>query len=356
MSTRWPPPYYCSMRSIFPIDRALPALALASLLLTGCGGSGTGNVRVIVPNRATFRGATDSLARAGLVGWKYGFRGLARLEGKDRRIKAGTYDFPRSSSWPELIDALHNGTGMVSTVTIPEGFTVAQIAPVLAGALQVPLESVMVAMRDSTFRKTVQTDGETLEGYLFPDTYSFPVGTRARDAVRQMVDRFQKVWKPEWNAALDSLHWTRQQAVTLASIIEKEAKVPDERPVIAAVYKNRLGAKMPLQADATVQYALGKHVERVFYKDLAVKSPYNTYLHSGLPPGPIASPGAASLTAAVHPADVPYLYYVAMPDGHHEFRKTLAEHEKAKKLAKEAQRKSGDTAAQPIIKKEGKKG
>jgi UPF0755 protein len=166
----------------------------------------------------------------------------------------------------------------------------------------------------------------TLEGYVFPDTYAFPVGTTARQAVREMVYAFERRWKPEWDSSLTDLKINRNDLVTMASIVEKEARLPEERPVIAAVYYNRLRKGMLLQADPTVQYALGHHVGRVLYKDLAVASPYNTYVHKGLPPGPVASPGAASLSAAANPANVPYLYFVASQDGHHEFRTTLEEH------------------------------
>ena len=145
-----------------------------------------------------------------------------------------------------------------------------------------------------------------------------------------MVRRFEQVWKPEWTARLDTLHMSRNDVMALAAIVEKEAKLPQERPVIAAVYANRVRHGMLLQADPTVQYALGKHVARVYYKDLEVESPYNTYKHKGLPPGPIASPGRPSIEAALYPASVPYEYFVAFPDGHHEFRRDLAGHEQAR--------------------------
>jgi UPF0755 protein len=144
-----------------------------------------------------------------------------------------------------------------------------------------------------------------------------------------MVYDFERRWKPEWDAKASALKINRNDLVTMASIVEKEARVAEERPVIAAVYYNRLKKGMLLQADPTVQYALGHHVGRVLYRDLAVKSPYNTYVNKGLPPGPVAAPGVASLAAAANPANVPYLYFVASPDGHHEFRMTLQEHTSA---------------------------
>ena len=144
-----------------------------------------------------------------------------------------------------------------------------------------------------------------------------------------MVNEFEKRWKPEWDDRARELAMSRNDVMALAAIIEKEARIPEERPVISAVYHNRLKKGMLLQADPTVQYALGKHVARVLFRDLRIDSKYNTYRYPGLPPGPIASPGVPSIDAALHPADVPYLYFVAHPDGHHEFRRTLAEHAKA---------------------------
>ena len=144
-----------------------------------------------------------------------------------------------------------------------------------------------------------------------------------------MLERFETVWKPEWDAQLKTLAISRHDAMTMASIVEKEARKAEERPIIAAVYWNRVKKGMRLQADPTVQYAMPAHTERVLYKDLEIESPYNTYKNAGLPPGPIASPGAASMEAALAPANVPYLFFVAHPDGHHEFRTTFAEHERA---------------------------
>jgi UPF0755 protein len=184
-------------------------------------------------------------------------------------------------------------------------------------------------VRDSAWRADLGIDAPTLEGYLFPDTYTFAKGTSARAAVRTMLDRFDAVWRDEWTPRLAVLDITRHEAVTMASLVEKEARVADERPTIAAVYWNRVKVGMRLQADPTVQYALPEHVDRLLFVHLDIESPYNTYRHDGLPPGPIASPGAASLAAALHPADVPFLFFVAHPDGHHEFRRTFQEHQQA---------------------------
>ncbi len=311
---------------------------LLLMALAGCGTPQHSTVRVIIPRHASFRSATDSLANAGILRFPGIFRVYTRLRSRDRDIQAGTYLLRPGISWNDLINALNGGEGSVGRITIPEGFSVAQIAPVLALTLQVPAESVDVAVRDSMLLGRLGVPGPTLEGYLFPDTYVFPPGTSARQAVNEMVMRFEREWKPEYAGRLAMLGVSRHEAVTMASIVEKEAKLPEERAVIAAVYYNRLQKRMPLQADPTVQYALGHHVDRVLYKDLRIESPYNTYLHIGLPPGPIASPGGASLRAAVNPARVPYLYFVAASDGHHEFRTTLEEHDQARQAVRTGQR------------------
>ena len=162
-----------------------------------------------------------------------------------------------------------------------------------------------------------------------------------------MVRQFESRWRPQWTARLDSLGLTRHELVTLASIVEKEARVADERPIIAAVYCNRLRIGMPLQADPTVQYTLPSHVDRVLYAHLETASPYNTYRNAGLPPGPIASPGTASLEAALYPAAVPYLYFVARPDGRHEFRTTFAEHTRAREQVRRSAARQGSSTVRP---------
>ena len=302
------------------------AVALASI--SACGGPG-GSVRVTIPPGATVGVAADSLAKAQVIGAPRLFRLYARLTKRDRNLKPGTYLLQRDASWNSVLTSLVEGRGIVFTVTIPEGFQVATMAPILERELSVPPDSLVVAARDSTLRSRLRVPTPTLEGYLFPETYVFPDGATARDVVRTMVREFERRWKPEWDVRVIALKMSRHEIMTLASIIEKEARVATERPVISAVYHNRLRRGMLLQADPTVLYALGRHVDRVLYRHLRVDSPYNTYRYAGLPPGPIASPGLASIEAALYPAEVPYLYFVAHPDGHHEFRRTLREHNEA---------------------------
>lgn len=318
------------------------ALAAGCVVLAACGQKPYGaSTRVIIPRGASFADAADSLSKANLVGWRKMFRLYARVTGGDRNIKPGTYLLRHGTPWKDIIGALNGGHGLVNTITIPEGYTISQITPALARTLKVPADSVNAAVRDTALLSRLDIPNPTLEGYLFPDTYAFPLGTTARQAVHEMVYDFERRWKPDWDAKASDMKINRNDLVTMASIVEREARLPEERPVIAAVYYNRLKKGMLLQADPTVQYALGHHVGRVLYKDLAVASPYNTYVHKGLPPGPVASPGVASLAAAANPASVPYLYFVASPDGHHEFRMTLQEHTSAIREVRGARSSSG---------------
>lgn len=332
------------------------ALAIAILLcpaVGGCAGDAEGRagppeaVRVVIPAGSHFSAATDSLANAGLIGSKPLFRAYAKLTRRDRSLKAGTYRFPSDATWGQLLDALTRGRGVVRTVTIPEGYAMSAIIPLLTHSLSLPEDSLRAAVQDSALRTRLGVPTPTLEGYLFPETYTFAEGASAREAVETMVREFERRWQPEWNARLEELGMSRHEVVTLASIVEKEARLAEERPVIAAVYHNRLRKGMLLQADPTVQYARGTHANRVLYEHLEVDSRYNTYRYPGLPPGPIASPGDASLHAALHPASVPYLFFVAHPDGHHEFHVTFEGHTRARQEVRRAQRQRARSAATP---------
>ena len=293
------------------------------------GPTGEPQALVLIPPGANMRVAAESLAAHRVVRVPRLFRLYASFRGSDRRIKAGTYLLDRRASWRSVLESLVEGRGIVVSVTIPEGWELRTIVLAIAQATSLAPDALAAAVRDTALIRELGIPTPTLEGYLFPETYLLPVSATAPAVVRTMVQQFQKRWKPEWNDRLARLSMTRHQVMTLASIIEKEARVAEERPIISAVYHNRLRRRMPLQADPTVLYALGRHAARVLYKDLEVDSRYNTYRYPGLPPGPIASPGSASVQAALFPADVPFLYFVAHPDGHHEFRRTLREHTEA---------------------------
>ena len=304
------------------------------LLALACRDVNTRNVRVVIPRGANVHVAAESLASAHIVRNATAFRLYAMIRGRDRSIKAGTYVISPRLSWAEVLDVLHGGKSVERRITIPEGWSLEQIVPQLARVLHAPVDSVQAAVRDTALLHVLDVPTPTLEGYLYPDTYVFPDGTTPRGAIALMVGRFQQVWQPAWDSVLQSRALSRNDVMALAAIVEKEARLPEERPVIAAVYLNRIKAGMRLQADPTVQYAIGHHVARIYYKDLAIDSPYNTYRIKGLPPGPIASPGKPSILAALGPANVPYLYFVAHPDGHHEFTKDFAAHSEAVKRAR----------------------
>jgi peptidoglycan lytic transglycosylase G len=319
---------------------AVALAATAGLIVAACSSSSGPGVQLTIRKGSPFREAAESLSAHGLVRSTRMFSIYAKMRRRDRSLRWGTYVLRPGMSWEQLLDALRNGRGVVHAVTIPEGFSIADIEPLLADSLGLTRDSLYAAVRDTALLHRLDIPTPTLEGYLFPDTYTFPDKISARDAVRMMVDEFEKAWKPEWTEQARAMKLTRHDIVTLASIVEREVRRDEERPVVAAVYLNRLKIGMPLMADPTVTYALGKKPGRVLLRDLRVKSPYNTYLRAGLPPGPIASPGAASMRASVNPAKVPYKFFVAAPDGHHEFRRTYAEHLEAIQMVRSAKKDS----------------
>ncbi len=285
------------------------------------------STQVIVPRGSTFTAIADQLAQQGVVGNAFAFRLLARLAHADVAVHAGGYQFAPHETSAEVLHALLTGGAQVATwVTIPEGFTAAQIADRLQneGVGQAP------ALLSSFMSTTLVVDGtrtKSLEGFLFPSTYLVPLGATPGQIIKQLTGQFFKELPADAAARAKALHVTVPQAVTVASLVEREAKIDADRPMIAAVIYNRLRLNMPLQVDATIEYALPHHKAELSYADLKIDSPYNTYLHSGLPPTPIANPGKPSLEAALHPAKTDALYYVYCGNGHHVFAKTLAQHQ-----------------------------
>jgi UPF0755 protein len=316
------------------VKSRLTLIGMAVALLLACGGSGDGGkIRVTVPAGATFREVTDTLVAHDLVASRFWFTLLARVRRTDRSAKAGIYDLPTGASPWALLRAIETGRVAMVKFTAPEGLTLTDLADLAAERLGVIPDSVVKAASERARVSAIAPDAPTLEGYLLPETYNLPVPVTATSLVQAMVEEFQRKWNPAWDRRLDSLRMTRTQLLALASIVEGEARHDDERAIIAAVYRNRLRMGMPLQADPTVQYAIqistGQRKQRLYFKDYDFPSPYNTYLNPGLPPGPVNSPGLKSIEAALYPADVPYLYFVAGPDGHHLFSRTLIEHNRA---------------------------
>jgi peptidoglycan lytic transglycosylase G len=269
------------------------------------------------------------LVDAGVVRDVTSFKLALWLNGKGRHLEAGEYRFDRPISAREVADKIARGDVYVIPVTFPEGFTIKQMADEDAAKQFGPASDFAEAAKNAALIRAMDPDARTLEGYLFPDTYKLPRKTSATQLVSRMVSDFEKAVTPQLLDAIAAHGLTIHQWVTLASIVEKETGNPGERPLVAAVYLNRLRRGMILQCDPTVIYALdraGVYDGNLTRANLQFDSPYNTYRYPGLPPGPIASPGRASLEAAANPADVPYLYFVAKGDGTHAFAATLEEH------------------------------
>ncbi|MGB7217580.1 MAG: endolytic transglycosylase MltG [Vicinamibacterales bacterium] len=284
---------------------------------------------VDVPPGADSRAIGDQLVAAGVLPDPITFRVGLWLRGRARQLRAGEYRFDSPMTPLDVIDKLARGDVYVVNLTFPEGLTIAEMAKVFEGRGFGTAASFVAAASDPALIRALDPAARDLEGYLFPETYSLPRHADASALVRQMVDRFEHAFTPELRAAAAARGLSVRQAVTLASIVEKETAKPEERPLIAAVYQNRLRRGIGLQCDPTVIYALmrlGKYTGNLRRVDLALDSPYNTYRYRGLPPGAIAAPGLASLEAAVKPADVDYLYFVSRNDGSHEFASTLSQH------------------------------
>lgn len=290
-------------------------------------------VLVTIPSGANAHAIGQILARKHLVRKATGFVLAARWAGVADKMKAGRYELSPYMKPREIATRIALGLTANDFVTIPEGFTVAQIARRLAERHMADEAKFLALAR--TQGRSFSADGfqppdDNLEGYLFPDTYRIPKGTTEREVITQMLDDFnQHVVSGDDKALLARHPGGLAAAVNLASLIEREAETDGDRPLIAAALTNRLTRGMRLQCDATVQYALPQHKTRLLYADLRVDSPYNTYKYAGLPPTPICNPGLPSLKAALQPAPVNYLFYVAKPDGSHIFSATLAEHDRA---------------------------
>jgi UPF0755 protein len=279
------------------------------------------------------------LEQLGLIGNALAFRWLAAYYGVDHGLKSGEYELSGTMKPSDILAKLHRGLIKTTDVTLLEGWRIEQIADELDKKNIFPREDFLrEAARfsgDFGFLRE-KPAGSSLEGYLFPDTYRLPAGIEASDLIQLLLNNFDQRFTSEMRQQAAARGLSVHDAVTLASIVEREAVVPEERPIIAAVFLNRLQKGMLLQADPTVQYALGSDpalvVKDGYWKkdltrqDLASPSNYNTYLHQGLPPGPICNPGLASLKAVVEAGPTDYLYFVAKNDGSHAFAKTLEEH------------------------------
>ncbi len=269
------------------------------------------------------------LADAGVVRSAAAFRIAVWMSGAGRRLQAGEYRFDAPLSAMQVVDKIRRGDVFIKPITFPEGLTLRQMSELYESRGFGTAVDFVHAARDTSPIADLDPKAQNLEGYLFPETYSLRRDTTPKQLVTQMVAAFRKALTAEMQQKAEARGWTVRELVTLASLVEKETAKPEERPLVAAVYVNRLKIDMALYCDPTVIYALervGRYTGNLTREDLKVDSPYNTYRYPGLPPGPIASPGRASLEAAASPADVPYLYFVSRNDGSHVFATTIDEH------------------------------
>jgi UPF0755 protein len=269
------------------------------------------------------------LIEAGVIRDDLTFRATLWRSGRARSLQAGEFRFDRPMTPTEVVDKIARGDIYNRRITFPEGLNIREMARIYEQQGFGKGTAFIDAANDANAIRDIDAAATDLEGYLFPETYSVPRDTTAAKLVGLMVGRFRQLFTSEMHRAAEALDLTPRQVVTLASLVEKETAQPSERPIVAAVYANRLKIGMGMQADPTVIYALqraGRYDGNLRREDLSFDSPYNTYRYAGLPPGPIASPGLASLQAAVAPAAVDYLYFVSRNDGSHVFARTLVEH------------------------------
>ncbi len=266
------------------------------------------------------------LVKNDLIRSPFAFKLTVRYEGIGKQLQAGNYQLSRDMSLPRIIDELKKGQIEYRTFTVPEGITVLKIADLWEASNLGTVNDFIEAMQAPELLAKYVPEGTSAEGYLFPNTYKFSKGSNAEVIVNMMLTESHKIWTETMAEDAKSLGLTRHQVMTLASIVQREAGSKDEMPLIAGVFHNRLKSNWKLQADPTVLYVLGEPDRLLTRKDWKYQSPYNTYLHKGLPPGPIGNPGMDAILAVLKPEKTSYYYFVAIEKGKHHFSKTLAEH------------------------------
>lgn len=309
---------------------AVVAWFLLSVTTTTVDQPGQGVVKTIeIPDGATLRQVAVLLQRERLLRNQWGLLLLGKLTSSERRIVAGEYALRSDMTPKDLLAELRNGHVVLHQVTIPEGYTAAQIADLFDQKAIVDGKEFLQLIHDRAFIQTLNLETNSLEGYLFPSTYRLPRHAKSKDVIAVMVGSLRQVLTPELQARAKDVGMSLHDVLTLASVIEKESGVETERGLVSAVFHNRLRRNIPLQSDPTVIYGIRNFNGNLTKQDLAASSPYNTYRMTGLPPGPIANPGAGSIRAALYPVPTTYLYFVSRNDGTHQFSSTLAEHNRA---------------------------
>lgn len=285
---------------------------------------------VEIPFGLPLNAIMDQMSKHGTLTGSFRPKVVARLLGVENQIKAGRYEIKGGLSSYELLQLLVHGKTKVEWVTIPEGLPARDIAGIVSRRLEVDSTKFLSLVNDSSLVRSLGIETNSLEGFLFPETYGWHWGMSEEQILRTMVAEFNRQVTDSLRRAVSRSGYSFIELLTLASIIEGEAMVDSERVIISGVYHNRLKRGMLLQADPTIQYIVAGRPRRLLNRDLEIDSPYNTYKYAGLPPGPINNPGLASIVASIFPADVQYLYFVAAGDGSHTFSRTLSEHLKAK--------------------------
>jgi UPF0755 protein len=294
---------------------------------------------VAIPRGASFKAITDTLANNGVIRSRLAFDIAGRMLGYTKKIKVGKYLFHSGLSNSDILRDINEGKSrVIISVVIPEGWRMDMIARRFAHELGVDSEKILSICRDSFYVASNGFNASTLEGYLMPDTYNFYWQTDEPEIVERMVNGFRNFFVDSLQRRLRDVHMTLNQAITLASIVQGESGINEELPTIAGVYLNRLRKNMKLEADPTIQYLIPKSPRRLQFSDLRIKSPYNTYLNYGLPPGPVGNPGKQSILGVLYPEKHQYLYFVATGIGGHHFSKTYAEHQRAIRTYKRVRR------------------
>ena len=316
-----------------PLTAAMLALIAAIPLLLFMPGVNSGSfggppATVNIHRGTGFRQIVDRLGEAGIVRFRWPLLLAGTLFPELHKIKPGRYTVPMGLSTHELLERLHTSPQDEVRLMIPNGVEQTKIAAIVAANLDIDSTAFMAATRDRALLSSLGIGGGSCEGYLFPGTYNFPWASTPREVITFLAGRFRSFYADSLKREAAKAGLSERQLMTMASIVESETPLDTEKPMIASVYLNRLKKNMRLQADPTVQYAIPGPARRLWFKDLAIDSPYNTYLHTGLPPGPICNPGAPAIMAVLRPAKSPYLYFVANGQGGHSFAATLAEHDR----------------------------
>ncbi len=307
-------------------------IAIGTILLSWPQNDIETKIKVNIPKGSTLAQITDLLAEKNIVTNKNIFITTASLMGYNNKIPAGIFALKNANSNYKIVKQLVRGNPEMIKVTLLEGWTISQVTQAISESMNLSSEILSALCYDEQFIIELGLEEKSLEGYLFPDTYLFLESENdPKEILRQIVAEFNEVYKDNLRQRTEQIGLTINEVLTLASIIEGEAIFDSERGIIAAVYHNRLKKRMRLQADPTIQYIIKDGPRRLSLSDLKTDSPYNTYLYSGLPPGPIGNPGKASILAVLYPDDNDYLFFVARGDGYHTFTRTIDEHNQAKR-------------------------